>query len=70
MLHYGRVCPHSLMDRMVLSRMPHIEELGILVVLGVGHDGAAGSEGAGLLVYWCEGVYRSQLKPSGRFDCF
>lgn len=28
------------MDRMVLARMPHIEVLRILVVLGVGHDEA------------------------------
>lgn len=52
------------MDRMFLSRMPHIEELGILVMLmlGVGHDEAMGSEGAELLVSLCGSVYGSQLK--------
>lgn len=38
------------MDGIVLSRMPHIEELGILVMLGVGHDEATESEGAGLII--------------------
>lgn len=61
-LHYGRVCPHSLMDRIVLSRMAHIEEFGILVMLGVGHDEATESEGAGLLMRWCGDGYGSQLR--------
>ena len=52
MLHDGGVCPHPLMDRMVLARMPHIEVLRILVVLGVGHDeanGDGGSDTAGVI---------------------
>lgn len=38
------------MDGIVLPRMPHIEELGILVMVGVGHDEGTESDGVGLLV--------------------
>lgn len=47
------------MDRMVLSRMPRIEVFGILIMLGVGHDEAMGSEGAGWVVCWGVGTPKS-----------
>lgn len=58
------------MDRVFLSRMPYIEELGILIMLGVGHDEATGSEVAEMLARWCRRVSGSQLKIQEGVDNF